>query len=242
MIDRRTLLTTAAATAVATRVRAQDKPKIRLGVLNDMSGPYRDTGGATSVICVRQAVQDFGDHGFEVEVISADHQNKPDVGVSIARRWFDQDGIDAIIDVPTSSVALAVASVIREKNKVFLNSGAGTTDLTGPQCSPNNVHWTYDTYMLAKSTGGAMAKTGGDSWYFLTADYVFGQQLQRDSARFVTAGGRQGAGIVAIPVSRHRRISPPSCCRRRPAAPRCSAWPMPAPTPSTASSRPSSSA
>ncbi len=156
--------------------------RIKLGVLNDMSGPYRDTGGPLSVACVRQAVQDFGDHGFAVEVVSADHQNKPDVGAAIARRWFDQDGVDVIVDVPTSSVALAVNTVVREKNKVFLNSGAGTTDLTGAQCSPNTVHWTYDTYMLAKSTGGAMVKAGGDSWYFVTADYVFGQQLQRDTA------------------------------------------------------------
>ena len=201
MIDRRRLLLTGAAAVAAPRlVRAQAaRPVIKLGVLNDMSGPYRDTGGMTSVICVKQAVQDFGDHGFDVEVISADHQNKPDVGVGIARRWFDQDGVDVIIDVPTSSVALAVSSVIREKNKVFLNSGAGTADLTGAQCSPNTVHWTYDTYMLAKSTGGAMAKTGGDSWYFLTADYVFGQQLQRDASRFVTAAGGKVLGASAYP-------------------------------------------
>jgi branched-chain amino acid transport system substrate-binding protein len=199
MIDRRTLLGSAALAALPlARSRAQ-QPSIKLAVLNDMSGPYRDTSGATSVACVRQAVQDFGDHGFTVEVVNADHQNKPDVGVSIARQWFDRDGVDVIIDVPTSSVALAVASVVREKNKVFLNSGAGSSDLTGVQCSPNTVHWTYDTYMLAKSTGGAMAKAGGDSWYFVTADYVFGQQLARDGGRFVKEAGGKVLGEARYP-------------------------------------------
>jgi branched-chain amino acid transport system substrate-binding protein len=199
MIDRRTLLGSAALAALPlARSRAQ-QPSIKLGVLNDMSGPYRDTGGSTSIACVKQAVQDFGNHGFTVEVVNADHQNKPDVGVSIARQWFDRDGVDVIIDVPTSSVALAVASVVREKNKVFLNSGAGSADLTGVQCSPNTVHWTYDTYMLAKSTGGAMAKAGGDSWYFVTADYVFGQQLARDGGRFVKEAGGKVLGEARYP-------------------------------------------
>jgi branched-chain amino acid transport system substrate-binding protein len=201
MIRRRALLATglgASAALAAPRARAQT-PTITLGVLNDMSGPYRDTGGATSIVCVKQAVEDFGDHGFKVEVISADHQNKPDIGAGIARQWFDRDGVDAIVDVPTSSVALAVNSVIREKNKVFLNSGAGTADLTGAQCSPNTVHWTYDTYMLAKSTGGAMAKAGGDTWYFITADYVFGQQLARDAGHFVTLAGGKVLGQSAYP-------------------------------------------
>jgi branched-chain amino acid transport system substrate-binding protein len=129
----------------------------------------------------------------------ADHQNKPDIGAGIARQWFDQDGVDAIIDVPTSSVALAVNSVCREKNKVLLNNGAATTDLTGAQCSPNTVHWTYDTYMLAHSTGGAMVKAGGDTWYFITADYVFGQQLQRDTTRFVQEAGGKVLGSRAYP-------------------------------------------
>jgi branched-chain amino acid transport system substrate-binding protein len=199
MIARRTLLGSAALAALPmARGRAQ-QPSIKLGVLNDMSGPYRDTGGPTSLACVNQAVQDFGSHGFAVEVVNADHQNKPDVGASIARQWFDRDGVDVIIDVPTSSVALAVNSVVREKNKVFLNSGAGTADLTGAQCSPNTVHWTYDTYMLAKSTGGAMAKAGGDSWYFVTADYVFGQQLARDAGRFVKAAGGKVLGEARYP-------------------------------------------
>ena len=196
-ISRRALI---AATAAAPLARAQaPAPTIRLGVLNDQSGPYRDDTGLTSAACVRQAVQEFGDHGFTVEVLSADHQNKPDVGAGIARQWFDRDGVDVVIDVPTSSVALAVNQVCREKNKVHLNSGAATPDLTGKQCSPNTVHWTFDTYMLAKSTGGAMVKQGGDTWFFVTADYVFGQQLQRDTTRVVEAAGGKVLGAKAYP-------------------------------------------
>ena len=181
------------------RARAQS-PTLRIGVMNDQSGPYRDDGGPTGVICVRQAVQEYAAFkNLPVEVLVADHQNKPDIGVSIARQWFDQGGVDVIVDVPTSSVALAVNTVCREKDKVMLNSGAATTDLTGAQCSPNTVHWTYDTYMLAKSTGGAMVKAGGDSWYFITADYVFGQQLQRDTTAFVTAAGGKVLGSRAYP-------------------------------------------
>jgi branched-chain amino acid transport system substrate-binding protein len=199
IVSRRTLLGAAAAAGLPfTAARAQ-RPKIRIGVLNDQSGPYRDDGGPTGAICARQAVQDFGDHGFDIEVLVADHQNKPDIGAGIARQWFDRDGVDAIVDVPTSSVALAVNTVCREKNKVMLNSGAATTDLTGAQCSPNTIHWTYDTYMLARSTGGAMVAAGGDTWFFITADYVFGQQLQRDTAAFVTAAGGKVLGSRAYP-------------------------------------------
>jgi branched-chain amino acid transport system substrate-binding protein len=171
---------------------------LRIGVLNDQSGPYRDDGGPTSAICARQAVAEFAP-GFAVEVIVADHQNKPDIGAGIARRWFDQEGVDAIVDVPTSSVALAVANVCKEKNKVMLNNGAATTDLTGAQCSPNIIHWTYDTYMLARSTGGAMVRAGGDTWFFITADYVFGQQLQRDTSGFVEAAGGKVVGSAKYP-------------------------------------------
>ena len=199
MIARRSLLAATAATAIVPRVRAQATPTIRIGVLNDMSGPYRDTGGPLSVACTRQAAKEFGDKGFAVEVINGDHQNKPDLGASIARRWFDEDGVDVIVDVPTSSVALAVNSVVREKNKVYLNSGAGTVDLTGSQCSPNTVHWTYDVYMLAKSTGGAMVKAGGDTWYFVTADYVFGQQLASETSIFVKAAGGKVLGEARYP-------------------------------------------
>ena len=201
-LHRRILLASAAGVVLTGRARAQSQT-IRIGVLNDQSGPYRDDTGPTGVICAQQAVQDFGASvkNLNVEVIFADHQNKPDIGAGVVREWFDRGGVDVIVDVPTSSVALAVNTICREKNKVMLNSGAATTDLTGPQCSPNTVHWTYDTYMLAKSTGGAMVKADGDSWYFITADYVFGHQLQRDTARFVTeAGGKVlGSSIYPFP-------------------------------------------
>ncbi len=200
IVSRRAMLATAAATVAVPRARAQP-PVLRIGVLNDQSGVYRDDTGATSVICARQAVQEFtaGLTGFAAEVVFADHQNKPDVGASIARQWFDRDGVDVIVDVPTSSVALAVNTVCREKNKIMLNSGAASTDLTGAQCTPNTVQWTYDTYMLSKSTGGATVKAGGDKWYFVTADYVFGQQLQRDTARFVAQFGGKVLGNVTYP-------------------------------------------
>ena len=151
------------------------------------------------VLCARQAVQEWGDHGFDVELIVGDHQNKPDIGAGLARQWIDQGGVDVVVDVPTSSVALAVNTVCKEKDRAFLNSGGATTDLTGAQCAPTTVHWTYDTYMLAKSTGGAMVKAGGDSWYFVTADYVFGQQLERDTAGFVTGAGGKVLGARRYP-------------------------------------------
>ncbi len=201
-LDRRTLLAASAGTLLAGRAaRAQPRPVLKIGVLNDQSGVYRDDTGPTGVICAQQAVDELAASlpDVEIQVISADHQNKADIGVGIARQWFDQDGVDVIVDVPTSSVALAVSSVCREKNKTYLNSGAATTDLTGIQCSPNTVHWTYDTYMLAKSTGGATVRAGGDTWFFITANYVFGQQLQRDAARFVTEAGGKVLGNVTYP-------------------------------------------
>src|SRR5215475_13740874 len=160
-VSRRTLIGTAAAAAALPVLRARAQaPTIKIGVLNDMSGPYMNTGGPTSIVCAKQALEDFGvsGKGMNIEVINADHQNKTDLAVSIARQWFDRDGVDMLLDVPTSSVALAVQSVVREKNKVYLNSGAASSDLTGKACSPNFVHWTYDTCMLARSTGGAMVK------------------------------------------------------------------------------------
>ncbi|MBN8926264.1 MAG: ABC transporter permease [Rhodospirillales bacterium 69-11] len=200
-ISRRTLLSAAAASSAfpLVRARAQGTPTIKIGVLNDQSGPYTNTGGVTSVICTKQAVEEFGSKGFNVEVISADHQNKPDLAVSIVRQWFDRDGVDMLLDVPTSSVALAVQGVVKEKNKVYLNSGAASAALTGEQCSPNFIHWTYDTYMLAKSTGGAMVKAGGKNWYFLTADYAFGKQLQSDTSALVNAAGGKVMGSSAYP-------------------------------------------
>jgi len=198
----RRLLLGGAATAAALpirRVRAQDKSTIRIGVLNDQSGPYRDTGGLTSFACAKQAVAEFAAQGFAVDVVYADHQNKPDIGAGIARQWYDRDGVDVILDVPTSSVALAVGGVAREKDKAYINVGAATADLTGKQCAPCIVHWAYDTYMLAKSTGGATVRSGGDSWYFITADYAFGHQLQEQTTRFVTAAGGKVLGSSAYP-------------------------------------------
>jgi len=202
-LSRRALLATAAAAAAVPAVpaRAQGSPTIRIGVLNDRSGPYANIAGQTSVICTQQALEDFGASakGLNVEVISADHQNKPDIAVSIARQWFDRDGVDLLLDVPTSSVALALQGVVREKNKVYINSGAASAALTGEQCSPNFIHWSYDTYMLARSTGGAMVKAGGSSWFFLTADYAFGKKLQSDTTNLVTASGGKVLGAATYP-------------------------------------------
>ena len=176
---------------------------VKIGVLTDMSSLYADITGAGSVLAAQMAVEDFGaaKKGMQVEVVSADHQNKPDVGASIARQWYDTDRVDAITDVPTSSVALAVNEVTREKKKAFLNSGAATSALTGKDCSPNTVHWTYDTWMLANGTGSAIVKTGGDSWFFLTADYAFGHALESDTEAVVKAGGGKVLGKVRHPLN-----------------------------------------
>lgn len=175
--------------------------RVKVGVLNDMSGLYADIGGKGSVVAAQLAAEDFAaiSKDVTVEIVSADHQNKPDVGSSVARSWYDRDGVDAILDVPTSSVALAISQITREKNKVFIVSGAGSTDLTGPQCSPNTVHWTYDTYALAKGTGSAMIKRGGDSWFFMTADYAFGHSLQNETAAVVQENGGKVVGSVRTP-------------------------------------------
>jgi branched-chain amino acid transport system substrate-binding protein len=196
--SRRSLLATAAGLSLAAGGARAQAPVIRLGVLTDMSGPYRDPTGPGSLACTQQAVAEFSAQGFSVEVLSADHQNRPDVGANIARQWYDQ-GVDVVLDVPTSSVALAIAGIAREKNKVFLNSGAASSDLTGSACSPNTVHWSYDTYMLAKGTGGALVRAGGDSWYFVTADYAFGHALQRDTTRFVEEAGGRVLGAARYP-------------------------------------------
>jgi branched-chain amino acid transport system substrate-binding protein len=174
---------------------------IKIGVMNDMSGLYADIAGPGSVTAARMAVEDFGAarKNMKVEIVSADHQNKPDVGSTIARTWYDVDKVDVIVDVPTSSVALAVNQITREKGKAFLNSGAATSDLTGKACSPNTVHWTYDTWMLANGTGSAIVKTGGDSWFFLTADYAFGHALERDTEAAVVKGGGKVLGKVRHP-------------------------------------------
>jgi branched-chain amino acid transport system substrate-binding protein len=174
---------------------------IKIGVMNDMSGLYADIAGPGSVTAAKMAVEDFGAarKGMKVEIIGADHQNKPDVGSTVARTWIDVDKVDAIADVPTSSVALAINQIVRDKNKVFLNSGAASSDLTGKACSPNTIHWTYDTWMLANGTGSAIVKTGGDSWFFLTADYAFGHALERDTEAAVLKGGGKVLGKVRHP-------------------------------------------
>jgi branched-chain amino acid transport system substrate-binding protein len=187
--------------AIAMTGAAQAQTSVKLGVLNDRSGVYSDLTGEGSVIAARMAAEDFkaSEKGVKVEIVAADHQNKPDIGASIARQWYDQEGVDVILDVPTSSVALAVNGIAREKNKILINSGGGTSDLTGSQCSPNTVHWTYDTWALANGTGGAMVKRGGDTWFFVTADYAFGHALERDTAALVTKAGGKIVGTVRHP-------------------------------------------
>ncbi|MFT3802211.1 MAG: ABC transporter substrate-binding protein [Burkholderiaceae bacterium] len=176
---------------------------IRIGVLTDMSGLYADLSGPGSVAAAKMAVEDFGAaaKGLKVEIVSADHQNKPDVGSNIARQWFDSEKVDVIVDVPTSSVALAVSEVAKEKNKLLLDSGAASSDMTGKLCNANTIHWTYDTWMLANGTGGAIVKTGGDSWFFLTADYAFGHALERDTSAVVKASGGKVVGSVKVPLN-----------------------------------------
>ena len=180
---------------------AADLVPVKIGVLNDRSGVYFDSTGEGAVVAARMAVEDFKpeEHGLKVEVVSADHQNKPDVGASVTRQWYDRDGVDAVFDVPTSSVALAVAQITKEKNKAFINSGGGTADLTGPACTPNTVHWTYDTAALANGTGKAMLKRGGKTWYFITADYAFGLALERDTKAVVEKNGGTVVGGVRTP-------------------------------------------
>ena len=174
---------------------------IKIGVLNDQSGLYSDIAGMGSVWIAKKAVEDFGAaaKGMKVEIIAADHLNKPDVGSNISRQWYDVDKVDAIADVPTSSVALAVNEITREKNKVFLAVGPATSDLTGKACSPNTVHWIYDTWALANGTGNALVKQGGDSWFFITADYAFGHALERDTAAVVVKSGGKVLGKVRHP-------------------------------------------
>ncbi len=202
-ITRRTAMkvATSAATLKLSGVRAQSARKtLKLGIITDLSGPYADLS-RPSLACAQQAVEDFGASakGWDVEVVLAEHQNKADIAVTIARRWFDQDGVDALLDVSTSATALACVGIAREKNKPMMLSGPGTTELTGKQCSPNHVHWSWDTYVLANTSGSAMLKEGGTSWYFIAPDYTFGQQLARDGAAAVTKGGGSVLGTVFYP-------------------------------------------
>jgi branched-chain amino acid transport system substrate-binding protein len=187
---------------LATSALAQDKT-VKIGVLNDMSSLYADIGGSNSVAAIKMAVEDSGlsKKGWKIDVLSGDHQNKPDVGVNIARQWIDNEKVDAIADTPNSGVALAVNNLVREKNAVLLNSGAATADLTGKACSPNTVSFTYDTYMLANGTGKALTKAGGDTWFFLTSDYAFGHALERDTSAVVIANGGKVLGGVKHPIN-----------------------------------------
>lgn len=196
-------LALALAALMTTAAHAQNPIPVKIGVLTDMSSLYADDTGPGSVAAAEMAIQDFNPaaHNMKVDLVSADHQNKADVGASIARQWYDTDGVNMIVDVPNSAVALAVSDVTRQKNKVFLVSGAASSDLTGPKCSPNTIHWTYDTWMLAHGTGKAIVQTGGRTWFFITADYAFGHALERDTTAVVEANGGKVVGHVNVPLN-----------------------------------------
>jgi branched-chain amino acid transport system substrate-binding protein len=191
-----------AAIGLTTSALAQDKTA-KIGVLNDMSSLYADIGGPNSVVAVKMAVEDSGlaAKGWKIDVLSGDHQNKPDIGTNMARQWIDVDKLDAVVDTPTSSVALAVSNLVKEKNAILINSGGASADITGKACTPNTLSVTYDTYMLAKGTGQALTKAGGDTWFFLTSDYAFGHALERDTAAIVTASGGKVLGAVRHPLN-----------------------------------------
>jgi branched-chain amino acid transport system substrate-binding protein len=191
-----------AGVGLATSALAQDKTA-KIGVLNDMSSLYADIGGPNSVVAVKMAVEDSGltAKGWKIDVLSGDHQNKPDIGTNMARQWIDVDKLDAVVDTPTSSVALAVSNLVKEKNAILINSGGASADITGKACTPNTLSVTYDTYMLAKGTGKALTKAGGDTWFFLTSDYAFGHALERDTAAVVIANGGKVLGGVKHPLN-----------------------------------------
>jgi branched-chain amino acid transport system substrate-binding protein len=196
------LLLGAALTVAAGSALAQDKT-VKVGVLTDNSGLYSDLGGAGSTLAAQMAIEDSGlaAKGWKVDLISADHQNKPDIATTIARQWVDVEKVDIFMDVLNSGVALAVNNLVKEKNSIMINTGAATSDLTNAQCTPNTVHWVYDTYMLANSTGQALVKAGGDTWYFLTADYAFGHALERDTTAVVVKSGGKVIGTVKHPLN-----------------------------------------
>src|SRR6266850_1226144 len=203
MALRKALLTAAVALAMGSAQAQVSDGVIKIGVLNDQSGLYADLAGQGSVVAARMAVEDYGAEkkGMKVEVVFADHQNKADVGSAIARQWYDVDKVDLIVDVPNSGVALAVSQITRDKAKAFIVSSAATSDLTGKACSPNTIHWTYDTWALANGTGNAVVKTGGDTWFFITADYAFGHALERDTEAVVLKNGGKVLGKVRHPLS-----------------------------------------
>ncbi len=224
-------------------IRAQSTSKpVRIGLLSDMGGPYRDVGGPGNRLAVELAVEDFGGSvlGRPIEVLQGDDQNKPDVASSLAREWIDNQGVDVLADGAASSSGLAIQQVCREKKRIYLITGPASSDMTGKQCSPYGIHFAYDTYALSHGTGTALTKAGGDTWFFITADYAFGYALERDTIAAVQAAG----GKVLVQYRRRwvLRISRVTWCRRRHRVPRCSASPTQAPTCRTASSRPPSSA
>ena len=199
---RRSLMGAAAAAplfAAPLSARAQAANTIRVGVLTDLSGTFRDLNGPNTVAATRLAAQEFAGRGFNVEVVVADHQNRPDVGVNIARQWFDRENVDVVTSLAASSVALAVSDVARERNKVAIATSTATSDLTGRACNANTIHWVYDTYMLSRVSGAATVRAGGDTWFFLTADYAFGHALERDTSGFVRAAGGRVVGSVRTP-------------------------------------------
>jgi branched-chain amino acid transport system substrate-binding protein len=200
---KKTLGLAALAAVLSVTTASAQQINVKVGVLTDMSSLYADDTGPGSVAAAKLAAQDFmKDHAnFKVEVVSADHQNKADVGSQIANQWYDVDKVDVIVDVPNSGVALAITQIAAQKNKVFIGSGPASSDLTGPKCNANNVQWTYDTWMLANGTGKAVVKSGGDTWFFLTADYAFGHALERDTAAVVEASGGKVVGKVRVPIN-----------------------------------------
>jgi branched-chain amino acid transport system substrate-binding protein len=211
-MSRRAILgaaTAAVATGPICRPRAQVRPVIRIGIINDQSGPYRDVNGPTSIACTKQAIQEFAAGSFDVQVLTADHQNKPDVAAAITRQWIDQDGVDFIQDGASSAAALAITSICKDRNKVFIATSTATSDLTGKACTPNTIHWVYDTYMEARSTGGAMVRMGGDTWYFITPNYAAGLAFQRDTTRFVNNAGGKILGAQLYPFPETSEFSAP---------------------------------
>ena len=196
------LVGAAMATVAPLRARAQAARPLKIGIMNDMSGVYADFQGEGSIVAAKLAVDDFSTKlGVPVEIVSADHQNKPDVGAAIARKWFDTENVDVIMDLPNSAVALAVLAVANEKNKAVIGSGAGSSVLTGPKCSRNFVHWTYDTYAYGVGLGKAVTEAGGKSWFFITADYAFGKDLEANGSAGVEAAGGKVVGSVRHPIN-----------------------------------------
>ncbi|GLS80907.1 ABC transporter substrate-binding protein [Paracoccus marinus] len=198
------LMTVGAAALMASAAHAEISDNVvKIGILNDMSGPYSALGGQGSLEAAKMAVEDFGGtvQGAPVEVVGADHQNKADIGATIARQWFDAEQVDTIMDLTTSSVALAVQAIAGEKQKIDIVTGGGTSDLTGKACTPYSFHWAYDTHALAVGTGGAVVKAGGDSWFFLTADYAFGYSLEENTTKTVEAAGGKVLGSVRHPLN-----------------------------------------